>query len=645
MKSASDITNSLKEAHKESVSKHVSENINLVEKQCRLMAEKLDKLGYIYALYGALDGLNLAYSNIKYFFDITVVDDASDAMQEWLHTTNGMFLAAISSLILILFSVFGNYFKDNNKKGEERNELKKFIVLLWPYCRDIMKGLKNAYKGVRNAQHILKLLNIENIDSLVLPLGLALGALASLNRIWNRMQLNERKEMLKNNNNLLEELKANFLRPMKKMSLTPLSLEGMEANRLSFLALLSENRYKIQGQSASVRRNLFLSAALGGIIDGSYLFLGMSTLCDLPLLLVDLTTLFSIFYWVVCIITRLYEEYDYQRKLLITEVKVELDLLAKELEFKLYYLNNISLISAQNDSPLMTQQELTKEIQTIYGQFKLKREELQQLSSLSYPLAFLSGLRSGLAAYGASNSILFTVASILSLTSLPLPPLVLVSFTLLGLVFLIGFTWHTMIQAQKHRTKHQHTHTTEHFDKLSQIVSMLETTKKVAEALKPEEIKTVISDVMVVDASPQFFFQEWFEIIRSFFSGIGKGAKAIDFTLNSLLERDEEGHYHDSSIMHVFSLLSALVHAFALALRAQARGFGRDKVQPPPIKEKEEGKTIVEEEPDPSPLPEPTTTHGLYPPLPSHYSFFSKALSLSRQDPKAVLSGTTQDLG
>ena len=50
-----------------------------------------------------------------------------------------------SSILLIVFSTLANHFND-----EDANLIKRYITILWPYCRDTMKALKNAYKGVRS---------------------------------------------------------------------------------------------------------------------------------------------------------------------------------------------------------------------------------------------------------------------------------------------------------------------------------------------------------------------------------------------------------------------------------------------------------------------------------------------------------------
>ncbi|MDW8941647.1 hypothetical protein SFB04_14550 [Legionella pneumophila] len=95
------------------------------------------------------------------------------------------------------------------------------------------------------------------------------------------------------------------------------------------------------------------------------------------------------------------------------------------------------------------------------------------------------------------------------------------------------------------------------------------------ELLAPEEFHKLLNDGLSLDPSPQFFFQEWFEVLRSLFSGFGKGQKFIDFAGNSLQELGEDGHYRDTPVMYVLSVFSALLFGVTLALRALAKGLGR----------------------------------------------------------------------
>ncbi len=160
-----------------------------------------DQAIWIRGLFGALDGLIISYSTFKYIFDyITPADIASsDAMHDWMVTGAGAFGACSASLAIITLSLIGNIFDD-----EHKNPLIRSMAMIWPYVRDGFKGLKFAYKGVRSTIQIAQLMGVNNLGSMIFPLGLVLGVAAAANRIWYRNQITEkRKEYQKNNNVLL----------------------------------------------------------------------------------------------------------------------------------------------------------------------------------------------------------------------------------------------------------------------------------------------------------------------------------------------------------------------------------------------------------------------------------------------------------
>lgn len=343
-----------------------------------------------------------------------------------------------------------------------------------------------------------------------------------------------------------------------------------------------KKRTLIQSQTLSKRRQMLLSAAYGGIVDGLYLYIGVLGLCSLAPPVFTAMAIFCSIYFLACIATRVYEEYDFQRRLVITQAKIDLALCGKTLETQINELNDLWLMIAEQGSTpdrITKQQELTDMIGHLHGQFEKKRAYLRELSTLSYSSALLAGMKNGLAAYGALASAMFAIATVIVLASASFPPTLLIACITMGMGLLIGFTIHAIVHAYRHQVKQeQELDNNPHDEKLNEILHVLKTTKQQVGELKPEKVKTAISDGMIVDPSPQFFFQEWFEVVRSFFSGLGKGSKAVDFTMNNFQERDDMGHYHDTPIMLGVTVVSAVVHAIALALRAQARAFGRNPI-------------------------------------------------------------------
>ncbi len=606
----------------------------------RRVAKQLHEAAYVYALYGALDGLSLSYSMVKYCFDLLYTDSSlssSDLMHDWMLTPAGMAAAAIESITIIAFSILANIFDDKDK-----NAFKRYVAVVWPYCRDTMKGLKNAYKGVRSTLQAAGMLVGQDLRYLMVPVGLVFGALSILNRIWYRQMKDQRKSMQKDNADLLLEIQANcrfhwmecvpgntssyknsyilvgqqlyyvkpdgtidivvlshverFLDDLKKLNtgnkktlylteeLTQNLItanSGHIATRVFDAETCAEFRQRIGKQSAGVRTQAFFSQAYSGVVDGLYLYMGAMGLAALAPPVFMVMTVFSVIFTLTCIATRMYEEYEYQRKLVSTQAEVELAICGKELEVLFATLQGISeqlsdpIDESVREALTAEQQAIMKALENKMEQFETAQKFLHSQVTLSYKAAALAGLKNGLAAYGAIASVMFAVATVTAILMVAFPPALLIACMVAGMACLFGFLAHSLISNYWHLQK-QRPQEPEPNTQLSELLKSIKDKRKEVRELKPTEIKEAILDGMVVDPSPQFFFQEWFEVFRSLFSGIAKGQKSVDYTLNPLQEVDDRGHYHDSSIMLWVSAISSMVYAVGLALRAYARGFSQD---------------------------------------------------------------------
>ncbi|WP_131782066.1 hypothetical protein [Legionella gresilensis] len=547
--------------------------------QSRLLARQLHEAGHIYLLYGLLDGLNLSYSTLKYFFDVILTNSktsSSDALHEWTLTPTGILVAATESITLIVFSMLANHFKDSDK-----NLFKRYIAVTWPYLRDSLKGLKNGYKGVRSAIQVANLLGGTNLNLLILPIGLAISGLTILNRIWLRHMIGLRKDMMRTNAILLASIENN----------ENLSSEDYERIRNSIFKQTQEVKNR--------HRFAYIVTAYCGTADSLYYYIGVLTLCSFnwPLLLAMASL--CITYSLVCIATRIYEEYDNQRKLKISQIKIDLALFIKEntpiLQANFGRLQEISELIALGDKTqalLEEQDKLTINIKATLLKLKNKREHLKSLSTLSPIQACLEGMRHGLAAYGALSSVLFAIATIIVFSTATFPPALIISCISVGIIFLAGFVAYSMYQHYKHRKKEvsivdkPYEQLNDMLKELKQIqqrnISLIRDSEHAQKTRDfKEEVKKVIDDGKKVPTAPEFVFQQWFETIRSFFSGLSKGNKAVDYTLNPLQELASDGHYHDTPVMIGISFAASALYAFTMALRAHARSFGRPPISQP----------------------------------------------------------------
>lgn len=519
-----------------------------IDAQSRILAEKLDKDRTVYYAYAVLDSLSSSYSMFKYFFDLCTPSGTNDQMHDLMMTPGGIIAISIETLFLVSFSFLATLY--DKEKGDS---IKKYIATDWPYFRGIMKGLKNAYKGFRSAIVAISLIGGIDLKYLIAPVGLLLGIFAAVNRTWLLKMVNDRKVMMTANAALLLEIKK----------LRTLTREESE----SYLGKIKE-----QSQSFDTRCKAFVAVAAGGFIDGLYLYVGVLGLAMLsPPLLASMAIICAI-YTIACVVTRLYEEYDFQLRLFVTHTKCELALITKELE------TSYAQLLALRDIPNKTLKDyiaircLELEVYKLINRFEDKRNLLKHQSTPTYLSAALLGIKNGLYAYSALASILFLVGSILVLTGIAFPPALLVTCVTLGLVFMVGFAIQSLVTTYFKLNKKDDS---EHhpFDELIEMKNNL--LSGAADFLEPESFQQSIRDGLFLDRSPQFFFQEWFEVFRSLFSGFGKGQKFVDFAGNPLQEMDEQGHYQDTPIMYVLSVFSALFFGIILALRALARGLGR----------------------------------------------------------------------
>lgn len=517
-----------------------------IDAQSRILAEKLDEDRAIYYAYAVLDSLSSSYSMFKWFFDLFLANKNIDLMHDVMLTPAGIMAISLESIFLVGFSVLAVHFEK-----EKHDEVKKFIATAWPYFRDVMKGLKNAYKGWRSAIVAISLIGGLDLKYLVAPVGLILGIFAAANRFWLRKMVEDRKVMMTNNAELLLEIK-------KLQSIT----------HAESTLYLSQLKY----QSLTTRNLSFASVAVGGLIDGLYLYVGVLGLAALSSPWLSAMAVICTIYTVACIVTRLYEEYDFQLRLFITQTKCELVLITKEVETLYAQLLQLRNKTDKTLEDIIAMHSLELEVCKLINKFEDKRTVLKGQTTRTYLSAALLGIKSGLYAYSALASILFLVGSILVLTGTAFPPAMLIGCVILGLVFMISFSIYSLVSTYKHLNKESMDEVRPYHELIDMKNNLLEGQSHYLEA---DTFKQSIRDGLSLDPSPQFFFQEWFEVFRSLFSGLGKGQKFVDFAGNPLQEMDEQGHYQDTPIMYVLGVFSGLFFGAVLAFRALARGLGR----------------------------------------------------------------------
>lgn len=509
--------------------------VGRIDAQNKLTALDLHNGRHIYHAYSVLDSLSSSYSMFKYFFDLALGGN-NDAMHDFMLTPAGIIGISIESLFLVTFSFLGCYFDTDE---DQKTEYKRRITVAAIYLREIMKGLKNAYKGLRSAFVAMNLLGLLDLRYLLAPAAIALGIFAAANRSLLCYIRETRKGMMSSAAELLTKI---------------INQESWQSDHRT------ECKAELDAlhQSFTARLVGFAGVFLGGFVDGLYLYVGVLTLASLaPPLFLAMSVICAV-YTLSCIIVRTFEEYEFQLKLEHARTKCELAMLSRSLETHYAKLLQVSDPGAAQLSEL---KELIK-------QFDETCKRYHQRTGQSLFTAILSGIKNGLYAYGTLASVLFFASTFMYLTGIAFPPALLVATVLSGLVLLVGFTLASVRRHCQHQPKD--------LANSPQFQKLLSLANATSASLTAQQVKEGLTDGLTLSLCSSFSnATSWFEVLRSLFSGLGKGQKFVDFAGNPLQEQDQDGHYHDAPIMYVLGVLSALVFGITLALRALARSFGR----------------------------------------------------------------------
>ena len=441
------------------------------------------------------------------------------------------------------------------------------IASYWPYARDVMKAMKNTYKGIRNTFVLTDLLVIgRDYHYLAAPVGLVLGVLAAYNRTWLRKIRDERKDAKKLNIELLKSLLDDLLQNNQTLSLADFDLLRNQMAKKH-----EQIQVKIRPPSHSQFFWLYaqLSGAFSGLIDSPYLYFGA-----LSLTVAAATSLFFIFvttasfiFAATCIATRVYEEHLFQRELLASQLEVELTM--SLLEIQLLRDNQRAIdealcvvgISEREQEVLIAKRaELACTLDDKWSKCQLIQKQFVNQSTFSLGYVLMSGLKNGLDTYGALASFMFLIATISLVVLVPYSQFLVLGFVTLGLAGLIIFP---AIELIKHFYPEEK-NTLENMPRSQKKVSTLEFFSSIEQDIEkrpPVEVKIAVPIV----------YDGVLEIVRGGCSGGGKGIRGVEQVMAVCQELGTDGHYHDVDSMLIFAWIDALLFALTFGLRGYAR--------------------------------------------------------------------------
>ncbi|MCA0404121.1 MAG: hypothetical protein LCH30_10050 [Proteobacteria bacterium] len=279
------------------------------EELCRL-SELLNN-DIINLSYAFVDSLGLAVSLPRNIFDFYFIKErsfAADYLHDAMMNPLGFILIGFETIGLTAFAMLASVFKE-----DDPDFIKKHIAILWPYVRDVLKAIKNAYKALRTTIQILDLLGA-NLGQYLLPIGLVFGIVAAINRIMLRRFDKERERLQKANYDLYAAIKK----------WEEFNLEKYE----KFLKQVEENK-----ESELYKKLSLVSGLYSGFVDGLYLYMGALNLCSLGPQLLPVMAGFCITFSALCLITRIYEQYTAQQRIEADRLKMQLTLSSKKIEW------------------------------------------------------------------------------------------------------------------------------------------------------------------------------------------------------------------------------------------------------------------------------------------------------------------------
>ena len=307
-------------------------------------------------------------------------------------------------------------------------------MALFPRCNE---RLKKCVEGWKSTVQLLTTLGGVDLQYMIIPVGLLLGVFAAANRFWLRGMLESRKKKMNENKELL-----------------------IEIQQLSSLTTLNREHYlsRIAYQEDEERIHSFLAVGAGGLLDGLYLYMGVTSLSILSPPLFLAMSIFSVFYTLACVITRIYEEYDFQMRLMITQTKCKLALTSKEMEITYSKLLSLEEKTDKTPEDIREIKRLKLEVCELIKNFEALRQLLKEQSTRSYLTAGLLGMKYGLYAYGVLTSLLFMVTSVFLVTATAFPPALLAAFIVTGIVLMAGFVAYTLRAHYLHMQKQKDAH-------------------------------------------------------------------------------------------------------------------------------------------------------------------------------------------
>ena len=615
---------------------------------------KSDKtLGGTSSIYGSLDGLVNTYSTTKSFFDFKYCLESQavsfDEMHNWVVNPLGFIITITSSLFFMIIANRANVY-EKSRIGDFWKGFREFTQAL----RNAFKGLRSAIltTAIFTPQDLRYLLmpthlvfgslyvinrmimlevnkerkNKEDANRKLFTDLMTFGTFnihpkdksnqllsyeqikkhaASFRNRYIIYKDDRQKEHLIfiNHQQKIEQIKNVDIHTIKKIlekqnnktdHLLLVQLNELLPTGVALKHFNALKQTKIKQQPPNQRILYYLLRTYNGFFDGLYLYLGIITLVLLPAHTIILATTLSVLYCILCIVSRIYEEYQQQHDIEISQHKIELALAEKELQCALIRLNETAAMIAQTkDVKQRAQLEIKqKQLDAVLDAhvkiFEKKRHSLQKAREISFISVILIGIKHGLPIYGALISAVFAATFICFLLSTPVSPLFVLGVITSGLPIILGCVAHAWWINKQHinqlqkNTKTKSTNLGQAIAEIKGNLKLINQDTQDAEQVLKKQILTkgVLIDSITEKTNPNpiadTFITYIAEMFRSFFAGFMKGKKEIEFLFCALQVQDASGHFQDTPLMLFFIIPPvALLYAYFFAKKAFIKGYAR----------------------------------------------------------------------
>ena len=537
-----------------------------------------NRLMYLYAsvAYALEDAINSAFSLLNLGFAITdALNQESDSLSgnefhAWEATPEGLAVTISFVLFLMTFSALGTYYADEENQKDSWLGVYLAGMLAWalPYLRDMWKPIKWGYRSTRSTLALILKLSGHKalLFHILFPIAIPIIVLDILARVWIRAMKAERKKMMKDNDALRLEILDKNVNINQGFN----NQEGIVLLYDELLKYKGSTAEKIYKQSQLLVFCCYAITAFSALVDALYFYMGVLFLVSFaPHTFIGMLVISSLLF-VICLAARIYEEYDYQRKLHVTQTNVLLDLCELECNWLCLALNN----NLSN----MSKSDIIEKLRVQVMEFERLQSLLRSQTELTLGLAILESLKSGLSAQGVIMGFMFFVIAMMLISSTPCPIVFVIATISVSFVALIACIVRYLVS--------YYAVYREYLDKRDLNLAVLSNWNETygLDKTDDEKLEILIKRKCSLDdtvlAPPQVFVLEWCEVLRLLMSGYSKSNK----TFNEItIDPEHPNDHHESASVFVVSILFSMIVAVAFAFRTVKKMFTPPDEPPPPI--------------------------------------------------------------